>query len=274
VTEAPVRASRVGAASLVVRGAAMSVVDRGSRPPLLLIHGFPLDHAAWRAQIAAFAPSRRVIAPDLVGFGSSAPHGRATLDEHADDLAALLDALGVARAVAVGLSMGGCIALALYRRHRGRLAGLVLAASRAGADSETSRAGRYQMAIAAAEHGTAVVADALLPRLLAPDAPAARLDEVRAMMCRQGAAGVVSALKAMAARASAVPWLGAIDLPTLVVVGDADEVIPPAESGHLASAIPGAQLVVIPGAGHLVNIEAPGAFNAALRAFLDAIEPA
>jgi 3-oxoadipate enol-lactonase len=257
---------------VIVRGQTVAVADRGDRAPLLLVHGFPLDHDVWHPQIEAFAASRRVVAPDLVGFGESAAIERSSLDDHADDLAALLDALRIERAVVVGLSMGGYVALALWRRHAARVAGLGLVCTRAGADTEAGRAGRYQMAIAVADHGVGVVAEALLPRLLAPDAAPDVVERVRAMMYRQSTVGVISALHAMAARPSTTAQLAAIQVPTLVVTGAADGLIPGEEAALMAGSVPGARLVVLPGAGHLANLEAPGAFNAALREFLDVVD--
>jgi len=261
-----------GTHQLTLRDRSVNLVDRGKRAPLLLVHGFPLDHTIWATQIETFAPERRVIAPDLVGFGRSGPEGRTSLDDHADDLVALLDILGVDRAVVVGLSMGGYVALALWQRHPSRCAGLVLACSRAGADSEAGRAGRYQMAIAVGERGVAAVAEALLPRILGAEAGDALRDEVRATMQRQPPAGVIAALKAMAARADFTALLPGLALPVLVVCGAEDALIPAAESRAMVRQVPGARLVVVPGAGHLVCREQPGAFNAALRAFLEAVD--
>jgi pimeloyl-ACP methyl ester carboxylesterase len=253
-------------------GARMAVTDLGHRVPLLFIHGFPLDHSIWEPQVEAFRSRRRVLAPDLVGFGASSGAVRSSLDDHADDLAALLDVLGVRRVVAIGLSMGGYVALSLWRRHRQRVAAMVLACSRAGPDVEANRAARYQMAIAVENQGVPAIADALLPRLLGPSASAELRDKVQQMMYAQPAEGVIAALKAMAARPNSRNDLGSIEVPALVVTGEQDEVIPVASSVAMADAIPDSQLVVVPGVGHLVNFEDPAAFNAALRAFLDRVD--
>lgn len=250
----------------------IAYVDRGDRLPLLLIHGFPLDHALWDPQIAAFAGQRRVIAPDLAGFGASVAAGPESLDGHADDLAALLDRLGIARAVVAGLSMGGYIAFALWRRHRERVAGLVLTCTKAGADNEAGRAGRYQTALAVEDKGMSVLVGGMLPKLLSPTAPDAVRAEVEAMILRQPPAGSIAALKAMAARPDSGPDLPGIYVPALIVAGEADAIIPAADTEAMAAAIPGARSVVVPGAGHLANLEEPGAYNAALRAFLDTVD--
>jgi len=259
--------------TLDVRGRPMAYLDAGRRAPLLLVHAFPLDHALWGPQVDAFGPQRRVIVPDLAGFGAS-PGGHDSLDEHADDLAALLDALGVRRAVVAGLSMGGYVAFAFWRRHRDRVAALVLADTRATPDTEAARAGRYQTAGAVAEQGVSVLVGPMLPNLLGPEPRPATRAEVQAMMARQPAAGVVAALKAMAARPDSTADLAGIDVPTLVVVGGEDRITPPDDARAIAAAVPGAGLVVVPGAGHLSNLEEPGAFNAALRAFLETVDGA
>ncbi|MFN2250324.1 MAG: alpha/beta fold hydrolase [Anaerolineae bacterium] len=252
--------------------ATLAAVDRGNRPPLLLVHGFPLDHEVWQAQIGAFEDQRRVIAPDLVGFGASSPEGRSSLDRHADDLAALLDDRGIERAVVVGLSMGGYVALSMWRQHPSRMAGLVLVASRAGGDVEANRAARYQMSIAVKDKGVGPIADALLPRMLSEDAAPETREALREMMHRQPADGVVAALRAMAARPDSGPDLPTVDVPTLIVTGDEDAIISVASSEAMAAAIPNAELKVVPGAGHIVNMEEPGAFNALLRSFLERVD--
>lgn len=252
--------------------ATLAAADRGNRPPLLLVHGFPLDHEVWQAQIKAFEGQRRVIAPDLVGFGASSPAGRASLEDHADDLAALLDECGISRAVVVGLSMGGYIALAMWRRHPQRFAGMALVASRAGKDVEANRQARYQMAIAVEDKGVSEIAGALLPRLLSERAAPELRESMREMMVRQPVDGVVAALKAMAARPNSMPDLPTIDVPTLLITGADDEIIAAPSSEAMAAAIPDSQLTVVPGAGHIVNMEEPGAFNAVLRSFLERVD--
>ncbi len=250
----------------------IAYTDHGDRLPLLLVHGFPLDHKLWEPQIAAFSGQRRVVVPDLAGFGASSPAGHESLDAHADDLAALLDHLGIERAVVDGLSMGGYTAFAFWRRHRARVGGLVLTCTRAGADSEAGRAGRYQTAMAVEKDGMGVLSGGMLPKLLSPEAPAEVRATVEAMILRQPPAGSVAALKAMAARPDSTADLATIDVPTLIVSGAADAIIPAADSEAMATAIAGARHAVVPGAGHLANLEEPGAYNAALRAFLDAID--
>jgi 3-oxoadipate enol-lactonase len=247
--------------------------DRGAAdlPPLLLVHGFPLDHTMWAAQSAGLSRTFRVVAPDLRGHGRSdvpvAPYG---MDELADDLAALMDRLGIEQAVVGGLSMGGYVALAFWRRHPHRVRALLLADTRAEADSEVARAGRGAAIAKAREKGSAAIADDMLPRLLAPHNLARHEIERRLynMMAWQPRLGMAGSLAAMRDRPDSRPTLTTITVPTLVIVGDEDAITPAADSEALAEAIPGARLVVIPGAGHMSPMEAPRAFNRAVRAFL------
>ena len=162
--------------------------------------------------------------------------------------------------------------LAFWRRHPDRCAGLVLASTRAGPDSEAGRAGRYQMAIAVAQRGVAAVSDAMMTRLVGPHATPALVARLRDIMGRQPRDGVIAALKAMAARAGSAPQLPGINVPTLAITGAVDVLIDPAESRALAAAIPGARLAIVPGAGHLVNLEDPGAFNAAVGDLLEVVD--
>jgi pimeloyl-ACP methyl ester carboxylesterase len=252
----------------------IAFVERGGRSPLLLVHAFPLDHRMWAPQMDAFAPARRVVAPDLAGFGGSTVPGRASVEAHADDLAMLLDDLHIERAVVVGLSMGGYIALAMWRRHSRRLAGLVLADTRAGADTDEARANRRTLASDVGERGADAAREAMLPGLLSPGAAPALREHVAEIIGGQAPAGITAALGAMAARPDATGDLAAIEVPTLVLVGRRDTVTPPTEAEAIAQAIPGARLAIVPGAGHLANLEEPGAFNAALRGFLNALDDA
>ncbi|MBL8056365.1 MAG: alpha/beta fold hydrolase, partial [Anaerolineales bacterium] len=174
-------------------------------------------------------------------------------------------------AVVCGLSMGGYVALAFYRRHRARVAGLILAATRAGADSPEAQAGRDRMAQTAREHGAGAVAEAMLPKLFAPAAYAARPELVagaRPMLAGASVDGIVSALAALRDRPDSTPRLAEITVPTLVIHGTDDQLIPPAEAEKMAAGIPGAALRLIAGAGHLLNLEQPAAFNAAVSDFM------
>jgi 3-oxoadipate enol-lactonase len=253
-----------------VRGFEMAFDDTGgAHPPLVLIHGFPLDRTVWAEQVRGLGDAARVIAPDLRGFGGSElPDGAATMDAYAADVAALLDALGVDGAAVGGVSMGGYVAFAFRRLFPARVRSLVLVDTRPGADSAEAKKGRDDMAALARSAGAAAVAARMLPKMrasgTAPDV-ARRLAD---LMARQPADGIVAALGAMRDRADSTPDLAGIAVPALVVTGDEDALVPPSEADAMAKAIRGARLARIAGAGHLPNFEQPGAFNDAVRAFL------
>lgn len=251
----------------------LHVVTQGEGEPLLLVHGFPLDHSQWTHQIAHFARSRQVIAPDLRGFGrSDVTAGTVRMEQFADDLANLLTALGVTRPVCLcGLSMGGYIAFAFVRRHRERLRSLVLCDTRAAADSPETRKNRWETAERVLREGPGFLAESLVERLLAPATRRLRPElvaEVQAVIRSAPREGVAAASRGMAERSSAEELLPRLDLPTLVLVGEHDVISPPAEMHELARKIPAAQFVQLAEAGHLAPWERPAAMNAALDRFL------
>jgi 3-oxoadipate enol-lactonase len=247
--------------------------DRGRGEPILLFHAFPLDRSMWEGQLVALAKSWRAIAFDARGFGASPPAaGPLTMEELADDAAALLDTLGIERAVIGGCSMGGYAALAFARRHPARLRALYLQDTRAGADGDEARKGRAALAERVLREGAEAAADALLPRLLGETTKRERPELVARLRERIVATppqSIASALHGLAARADSSPSLAALRVPTLVLVGAEDVLTPPAESEALARAIAGARIEVVPRAGHLANLEQEAAVNAALEAFLD-----
>lgn len=257
----------------LAHGVHLAVEERGRGDvPLLLVHGYPFDHTLWRAQLDGLE-RRRLIAPDLRGFGGSdAPGDGCTIADHADDLAALLDALGVRQAIVCGLSMGGYVALEFARRHRERLRGLVLMDTRAEADTPEGRAGRDATIATARAAGADAIAEAMGAKLFAEGVEPAARDGVLAMMRRAPVPGLVAALGAMRDRAdltALLPTLG--DLPTLVLVGSEDRLTPPDASRRLAAAIPGARLIEVEGAGHLPPVERPATTTEALQRFLDGV---
>jgi len=271
-----VRASRHTDASqqFTVRNLVVAADVSGDGPPVLFIHGFPLDRTLWRPVARTLTGWRR-IAPDLRGFGlSEAPENGYAMSEYADDLAALLDIVGAERVVVCGLSMGGYVAFELYRRHADRVRALVLANTRAGADSADGRAGRDAMIARIRRDGPAFLADAMLPRLLAPSSLQTEPEvvrRVRAMVSAQRADGLVGALTAMRDRADSTALLPTIAVPTLVVAGSDDQLIPPTDARAMAEAIPNAHFATIPGAGHLAPIEQAVNTARVIREFLEAL---
>jgi pimeloyl-ACP methyl ester carboxylesterase len=240
---------------------------RGAGIPLVLLHAFPFDRRMWADDAAALADRHRVITVDLPGFGESPLGASTSIAGFADDVAALLDELGVPMAAIAGLSMGGYVALAFAERHPARLAALVLADTRAGADSPEGRQAREDGIRKVRADGTAEFLDGIPFRLLSSHAPEPLRRRVRGL-AEQRADGIVAALAAMRDRPDRTAELGSIACPTLVLVGGDDSVTPPSEARAMAAAIPGARLAELAGAGHLANLEAPRAFDDAVAELL------
>lgn len=247
-------------------------VGAPGRAPIVFLHGFPLHRGMWAPQLAAFQQTHRCLAPDLRGFGeSTAGTEQLTIDRLADDVAAFLEHLLVRRATIVGLSMGGYVALALWRRHRERIASLVLADTRASGDSEEARAKRAEMIGIARAGGSAVVADKQITGLLGKTTRESKPDLVastRAMVASANIDSIVAGLEAIRDRSDSTPQLSTINVPTLIVCGEEDAITPAKEMRDLAAVIPGAELEIVEGAGHLANLERPVEFNAAILRFL------
>ncbi len=241
------------------------------RETVVLVHGFPLTAAMWRAQLPALGTGAwRAVAPDLRGFGRT-PGAIASVDEAADDLLALIDALGADRVVLGGFSMGGYIALAFMRRHAARVRGLMLVDTKAEADGAEAKKGRYALADRVRSEGKGIVIEAMLPRLVADATLSGRPDVVQAVLDVEGGAtqeGIIGALKAMAERPDSSGDLSAIVCPALVIVGHDDVITPVADAERMAGTIPDVKLVVIPDAGHLSPMEHPAAVNAAMTEWL------
>ena len=259
---------------LLVRGIATAVDVQGDGPAVLFIHGFPLDRTMWR-HLTAPLTGRRRIAPDLRGLGlSDAPVGGYFIEEYADDMAAVLELLDIDRAVVCGFSMGGYVALEMARRHRHRLRGLILVNTRAAADGAEGKAKRDDMIQLVQRQGSGALVDLMLPKLLAPANLSALpdvVDRVRTMIAGNPPAGVIGALQAMKEREDATAVLDTIDVPTLVIAGREDQLIPNGESRLMADRIPGAHLTLIAGAGHLAPMEQPTATSRVIGEFLAAL---
>jgi 3-oxoadipate enol-lactonase len=253
----------------------LNVIEDGRGPVLLLIHGFPLDHTMWQAQIRHFSRTHRVIAPDLRGFGQSGvTPGTVTMQRYADDLARLLDVLRIQEPVDVcGLSMGGYVAFQFFQHHRRRLNSLILCDTRAVADDEAGKKNRQVLAARVLKEGPDFIASSMPEKLFAKHRLEAKdpiVTETQTLIRRTHPEGIAAASRGMAARPDVTSLLGSIDVPTLVVVGEHDAISPSAEMKKIADAIPNARFVEIKSAGHMAPLEDPAAVNAAIDEFLKA----
>lgn len=254
----------------------LSYREAGTGTPLVLLHAFPLSSAMWLDQRNALGDSCRVITPDQRGFGGT-PLGDdpSSLDRCADDVVELLDRLGLERVVLGGLSMGGYVAMAFLRRYADRVAGLLLADTKATADPEAGRANRERIATAVeTDPESTVLVDDVLPTLLGETTVASRplvAGRVRGLVQAAPAPAVAWAQRAMAARPDSFDVLRAYAGPALVVVGAEDTLSPPADAEAMAEALPDARLAIVPEAGHLTAVETPEAFNAEVTGLLSRV---
>lgn len=255
----------------------MHYSDQGNGQVLLLIHGFPLNRRLWQPQISSLSDVARVIAPDLRGHGDTPPKPFQNqrlypMNLLAEDCICLLDALQIFQPVVVaGLSMGGYVAFALYRNYPQRVARLILVSTRATADTPEGKANREKAAEVALQEGAPAIAQSMLPRMLAPQTYTNRPDLVETVMGIMkvtSVEGTVGALLGMKDRPDSTTALSEISVPTLIIHGAEDQIIPLDEVQTMHARIPDAILRIIPDAGHLVNLEQPKLFNQAVRDFL------
>ena len=246
--------------------------DVGNGTPLLLVHAFPLSSAMWLAQREGLAARFRVLTPDMRGFGGS-PLGteEPSVDAMADDVATLLDAKGIDRAIICGHSMGGYVALAFCRRHPDRILGVVLADTKASEDTEEARAERIRAAERLeSEESVSVLLDDLLPRLVGPTTMSQRAlvyGRVRGLVQSAPPAAAAWAQRAMAGRSDSLGALADFRAPTLILQGAEDAIVTDDDARAMADALPNAELIMIPGAGHLAAVEQPQLFNDAVTEF-------
>ena len=247
-------------------------------PVLVFLHAYPLHAGMWEPQLASAPASWIVLAPDFRGFGGSdlGPHvpTAPSIDDYAQDVLAVLDQLEIAKAVFAGLSLGGYVAFSILRRAPTRVAGLVLADTRAEADGVEARAGRAVTLAALERGGAAEAIGAMLPKLLAPATLAERstiVAGVRAILEAADPRAMTDATLRLRDRPDSSPLLASIRCPVLVVGGAEDTLTPADEMRGLAGRIPGARFAVIEGAGHLASLEQPQSFNAELARFLAAV---
>jgi 3-oxoadipate enol-lactonase len=255
----------------------MAYDDRGSGIPVLFVHGYPLNRRIWIPQLKGLSEHARILAMDMRGHGDSDPvSGEYDMDLLAGDLKDFLDSLGISqRVVLCGLSMGGYVTFAFARKYPDRLAGIILTATRATPDTEDGKFNRDKAAALAKKEGVSAIVRAMLPKLLAPGSYTDKPDLVKMLkeiMDKTSLDGVLGDLAAIKNRPDSVPTLSKISVPTLIIHGAEDQLIPVAEVELMAESIPNVQVVVIPGAGHLPNMEQPETFNHAIQGFLSGIK--
>jgi 3-oxoadipate enol-lactonase len=265
-----------------ISGGSLAVFDAGAGVPILFVHGFPLDHTMWRAQLDKFAPSYRVIAPDLRGFGGSAAAFPAvaefsqvrplTMEAHADDLADLLDELEIHEPIVFcALSMGGYAGWQFLRKYPERVRALIACDTRSGADNAMGAEVRRKMAEQVMQRGSTMVAEQMPTKLFAPQTMTERpavVDEVRRMILNTPATTIAAAQLGMAERHDMSDWLKTIRVPTLMICGEHDSLTTVETMQADAQRVSGCRLVIIPDAGHMAPMEAPGAVNGAIEEFL------
>ena len=256
-----------------INGTHIAYSDKGTGTALVFLHAFPLNRTMWAPQEAHLSRRFRVVTVDLRGHGESdAPLWHSSLEQYAGDVNGLLDHLAIQQAVLIGLSMGGYVSFAFYRKYARRVQALVLADTRAAADSAEARTGRFNLVQTAYRKGAGAVAEIMLPKLLGATSMAERpgiVRQVRHMIETCEVSGIVVESIAMAERPDSMPLLSLITCPTLVIVGEEDDTTPPSEARFLAQGIPGARLSIIPGAGHISNLEQPDLFNQEVAKFVE-----
>jgi len=247
----------------------------GDGPPVVLLHPFPVHHAFWLPAADLLASRYHLIVPDLRGHGdSTAGEGPATMEKHAADLARVCDAAGAGRAVFAGVSLGGYILMEFWRRHPQRVSALILANTRAQADTEEGRAARLKSADDAELHGAEPFFDGMVPKLIGETTRTNRPDLVasaRKMMRKMSVPGLAAVQRGMAQRPDSVATLKTVNLPTLILAGAEDTLTPVADATLMQQAIPGSRMEVLPQAGHYAVFEQPEAAGRIIRGFLDGL---
>ena len=255
-----------------INGIKIDYRDTGAGLQVIFVHAFPLNQTMWDDQLVALQKVCRTITLDLRGFGrSDAPKDRYSMDRMASDIRELMSALDIDRAVLVGLSMGGYISLAFCRNYPDAVRALVLADTRASADTQEARERRLKSAEKAEREGVHAIAEDMIPLLLGQPSLERRpsvVERVRSMIEANSSRGVAGAQRGMAERRDSTDLLADLDLPALIIVGSEDTLTPVAEAEGLRRGIRGARLQVIEDAGHLSNLEQPEEFNKRLIEFI------
>jgi pimeloyl-ACP methyl ester carboxylesterase len=252
----------------------MPPADQRRRGTLVLLHAFPLDSRVWEEQLALADHGWRVIAPDFRGFGSSgaADPPASSVDDYAGDVIDLLDRLHIDDAVIGGVSLGGYVAFAIFRHAPRYVRALMFVDTRSEADTPEGVIARQRMLRSLGEHGTMPIVEEMVPKLVGPTTLRSRpaiVERVRAMAMTSTPGAIAGAVQALMTRPDSTPLLSTIHCPVLIIVGEEDALTPVAFSERMQKAIGGAELAIIPGAGHLSNLERSDAFNAVATTFLN-----
>jgi pimeloyl-ACP methyl ester carboxylesterase len=245
--------------------------QQGQGLPLVLVHGFPLDHRVWDQQLTGLSDCARVIAVDLKGFGKSLSTEAFTMESMADELHQLLQQIGALPCVIGGLSMGGYVALAFAEAFASDLKGFILIDSKTEADGQGAKESRQKMAELAMHGGAAPVAEQMMPKMLATSSFQEKPEVVqtlRRIMEAVPPVTIANACYAMRDRPDRTSLVSTFAFPSLVVVGEADAIIPVSMAEAIRQQMPQGQLAVIPQAGHMPSVEQPDAFNDVIRQFL------
>jgi pimeloyl-ACP methyl ester carboxylesterase len=251
---------------LTVNGIQLAYNRQGTGKPLVLVHGYPLDHTIWDKTLPFLENNFDIIVPDLRGFGESdVVESQYKIKDMAADIAGLLDQLGIEKAAIAGHSMGGYISLAFASAYPDRVLGLGLVASQAPADSPERKQGRYEAAAEIMKTGVEPVAESMSAKLT-PDERVQAF--VHGLIAQQRPEGLASALKAMAERDDATSVLSGFRFPVAIIHGEADELIPIQRAQEIKATIPHATLMELSGVGHMPMMENPQATATTLKNLL------
>jgi 3-oxoadipate enol-lactonase len=252
---------------------ALKYTDHGAGQPLVLVHGFPLSRQMWDGDVEILGKQCRVIAPDLAGFGESLSAARGfTMERCADDLRELLDAMQVQeKIVLLGLSMGGYVSFEFVRKYPERLQALVLVATHPFPDSEATRQGRYETAEFVRREGSSALAERLIPKLLGRTSLKTKpqvVERIRQLISSSSPDSIASACLGLAFRRDSTPLLPQISVPTLIVAGSEDTLIPREQTQQIHQGVTDSRLVVVQECGHMINLEQPLEFQNRVLQFL------
>ncbi|QDV53866.1 3-oxoadipate enol-lactonase 2 [Gimesia fumaroli] len=258
---------------LTVNGIEMRVFVEGSGSPLLLVHGFPLNHRMWQSQIEYFKNEFTVIAPDLRGFGATEiTRGTVTMKQHAEDLNMLLNELNLEeRVLFCGLSMGGYIAWEFWKHFPERLRALILCDTRATSDTEEGINNRLKMVDLVLKHGPESISSSMIPNLISEASQRNHPDIAKNMIQMIESTdreGIAASQRGMAEREDYSSEIGGIQVPTLCIVGSEDQLTPPEVMKNMSTQIPNSKYTEIPGVGHMAPMEAPAEVNQEIHQFL------